>query len=191
MSQPKRLFITIGATAPFNTLICAALSHAFLQALSDAAYTELRVQHGDQGVHILGEADLSNIKQRYGITVTGFDFNKSGLEGELKELKNTNGAVVSHAGSGSVLDAMRFGLPLVVVPNEDLAGNHQVELAVELERLKYAVYGRINDLASSIPKVEKLRQAMRSWPPSTSGEEKYEKGLRGIMDEEMGWLTVE
>lgn len=29
---------------------------------------------------------------------------------------------------------------------------------------------------------------MRQWPPITSNHEKYKKGLKGIMDEEMGWV---
>jgi hypothetical protein len=29
---------------------------------------------------------------------------------------------------------------------------------------------------------------MKQWPPVNSGEEKYKKGLAGVMDEEMGWV---
>ncbi|KPI40499.1 UDP-N-acetylglucosamine transferase subunit alg13 [Cyphellophora attinorum] len=197
--QQKRLFVTIGATAPFNGLIRAVLSHGFLSALSEHSYTQLRIQHGDQGGHILREASLSNIQQQYGIEVTGFDFDKNGLEGELRALKksstNEEGAVVSHAGSGSVLEAMRYELPIVVVPNEELLGNHQVELAEELGRLGYVVHGRVEDLAGSIIKVEQLRDKHLLWPPHTSGETRNKavgKGLKGVLDEEMGWaLRVE
>lgn len=41
-------------------------------------------------------------------------------------------------GTGSVLAAMRSGIPLVIVPNPDLANNHQEELAGTLEHLGYA-----------------------------------------------------
>ena len=146
----KRLFVTIGATAPFNSLIRAVLAHGFLQALTDHHFTELRIQHGDGGAHILQEADLSNIKERYGLTVTGFDFKKEGLNGELAALQSNDvekeGAVVSHAGSGSVLDALRMNVPLVVVPNEDLLHNHQVELAEVLEKQKYVVHGKLGSV---------------------------------------------
>lgn len=43
------------------------------------------------------------------------------------------------AGTGSILEALRAGLPLVVVPNPDLADNHQEELALELDGMGYAV----------------------------------------------------
>ena len=36
--------------------------------------------------------------------------------------------IISHAGSGSLFEAMRLGKPLVAVPNAILMANHQAEL---------------------------------------------------------------
>tara|TARA_R110002060_G_scaffold9744_2_gene14660 strand:+ start:1010 stop:1171 length:162 start_codon:yes stop_codon:yes gene_type:complete len=41
-------------------------------------------------------------------------------------------------GAGTILDAMRLAVPLVVVPNSSLLDNHQEELAAELEAQGYA-----------------------------------------------------
>lgn len=41
-------------------------------------------------------------------------------------------------GAGTILDAMRLAVPLVVVPNSSLLDNHQEELAAELETQGYA-----------------------------------------------------
>jgi len=41
--------------------------------------------------------------------------------------------VVSHAGAGSIFEALRAHRPLVVVVNEALADNHQTELADAME----------------------------------------------------------
>jgi beta-1,4-N-acetylglucosaminyltransferase len=49
--------------------------------------------------------------------------------------------IVACSGSGSILDALRIGVPLVVVPNTDLLHNHQVELAEELAKQEYVVHG--------------------------------------------------
>ena len=46
-------------------------------------------------------------------------------------------------GSGSILEALRIGVPLIVVPNTDLLHNHQVELAEELAKQDYVIYGKI------------------------------------------------
>ena len=42
-------------------------------------------------------------------------------------------------GSGSILEAMRLGVPLVVVPNPSLKDNHQKELANELQKQGYVI----------------------------------------------------
>ncbi len=46
-------------------------------------------------------------------------------------------------GAGTVLDAMRLDVPIIVVPNTSLLDNHQVELAEELERQGYVTYGHL------------------------------------------------
>lgn len=43
-----------------------------------------------------------------------------------------------YTGAGTILDGMRLGLALVVVPNASLLDNHQDELAEELEVQGYA-----------------------------------------------------
>jgi beta-1,4-N-acetylglucosaminyltransferase len=45
-----------------------------------------------------------------------------------------------------------------------------------------------SNLAASIPQAEKLRERQNQWPPPNSGEEAYNGGLAGVMDEEMGWV---
>lgn len=46
-------------------------------------------------------------------------------------------------GSGSILDALRISVPLIVVPNPSLLDNHQVELAEELAKQGYVVHGHL------------------------------------------------
>jgi beta-1,4-N-acetylglucosaminyltransferase len=41
------------------------------------------------------------------------------------------------------MEALRLGVPLVVVPNPDLQDNHQEELAHEIEKNGWAVTGRL------------------------------------------------
>lgn len=197
----KRCFVTIGATAPFDDLLRALFRPSFLQALHEAYYTELRVQYGKEGQAVYEEcaSGLLNIaKKGLGIEISGFGFNTDGLAEEMLAAKGhptarekgeaSEGVVISHAGSGSILDALRISLPLIVVPNNALLHNHQVELAEELATQNYVVHGKLDKLAEAIPQVEALRERMQQWPPPTKGDYKYQAGLKGIMDEEMGWV---
>ena len=57
-------------------------------------------------------------------------------------------ADLGHEGSGSVLDALRLAVPLVVVPNPSLLDNHQEELAEEMARQGYAIHGHLESVLS-------------------------------------------
>ena len=92
------------------------------------------------------------------------------------------------AGSGTILSALRLSVPLIVVPNTSLLDNHQVELAEALAEQEYVVHGRLEDLVQALEDAEKLRKRHGEWPPVNSGTHRQAKGLKGVMDEEMGWL---
>lgn len=106
----KRCFVTIGATAPFDSLLRAVLEPRFLQALHDAQYTELRLQYGLEGKRIFDQkfAEIAQkAKAQLGIDITGFGFNEKGLQGEINALRGRSapgiadpneGIVISHAG---------------------------------------------------------------------------------------------
>lgn len=106
----KRCFVTVGATASFTRLIKAVLDPAFLEALHNHNYTELRVQYGKDGKKTFDDYTwvLSDEqKQRFEIDITGFDFRKEGLRDEIlatkrvfgkSQYKGVEGCVISHAG---------------------------------------------------------------------------------------------
>lgn len=58
--------------------------------------------------------------------------------------------IIAHAGSGTILEALRLGKRLVVVPNGELMDNHQVELARELGGQGYLVDGRVEYVVPSL-----------------------------------------
>lgn len=190
----KRCFVTVGATAPFNSLIKAALQPDFITALRSAGYKQLRIQYGDQSGEVVFRRQISILSDRSadaGVEITGFGFKQEGLREEMGAVKGSGppneGMVISHAGSGSILDALRIGAPIVVVPNTDLLHNHQVELAEVLAEQEYVIHAKVDDLVSSIAHAEALRRKSKQWPPLRSGEEKYKNGLQDVMYEEMGW----
>ncbi|KAL8675387.1 MAG: hypothetical protein Q9168_000218 [Polycauliona sp. 1 TL-2023] len=146
-------FVTIGATAAFNQLLHAVLNSQFLRTLQASGYTKLLLQYGKHGRSILEAFEdrvAAGDTDRYGIDISGFDFNKLGLGQEMSSVKaatdRAEGVVISHAGSGSILDAMRIDVPLIAVPNNSLLHNHQVDLAEELAKQGYLVHGQLESV---------------------------------------------
>jgi len=194
----KLCFVTIGATAPFGPLLSNIFQESFFTALKEHGYTDLLVQHGKEGQAIYEQFAKDHPPEdplRSGISVKGFTFNKRGLSQEMgftkenKEMDYEEGMILSHAGSGTILEALRIGVPLVVVPNPDLQDNHQVQLAKELSKHGYVVASQVTDIASSIGKAERLRTRLHSWPPiNSTGSNKKKRGLAAVMDDEMGFV---
>jgi beta-1,4-N-acetylglucosaminyltransferase len=84
---------------------------------------------------------------------------------------------VSPKGTGTILDAWKLGLPIVVVPNTKLLNNHQTELAKHLAQEGYAIQSttRLEHLQEAIHKTELLQEDNKSrWPPNNPTREKRE-----------------
>ncbi|KAI7529028.1 hypothetical protein KC331_g15433 [Hortaea werneckii] len=197
-SSPKTCFVTIGATASFAALIRSALSSDTLSALSRHGYTDLVVQYGQDGKELFDGAmqQVKTAATSSHVNITGFDLDKAGLGKYMRQAKGGGsrgaggheGVVVSHAGSGTILDALRIAVPIIVVPNPDLLDNHQVELAEALAEQDYVVHGKLEQLPKALQDAEQLRQRQKGWPPVNAGVQREAKGLKGILDEEMGFL---
>ncbi|KAL4932753.1 N-acetylglucosaminyldiphosphodolichol N-acetylglucosaminyltransferase catalytic subunit ALG13 [Aspergillus undulatus] len=193
----KVCFVTVGATASFHLLLKSLLDPTFLSALHQHGYTDLLIQYGKDGQQLFEEfeekfphGDLN----RHGITVVGFDFNPAGLDDEMRLAKpkpsenRSSGLVISHAGSGSILSALRSGVPLVVVPNPTLQDNHQEELAEVLQDEGYAIWSSYKDVSAALDRAETLRTQMLGWPPVQAMRERAPQSLEGVVSEEMGYL---
>lgn len=78
-----------------------------------------------------------------------------------KILKNAN-LIITHAGSGSILTALKLGKPVIAVPRRKVFGehvnDHQLQIAEEMSKQRgvIAVYD-INDLEKAIKKAKKIK----------------------------------
>lgn len=109
----KRCLVTVGATAAFTSLIRTVLEQPFLESLRDQGYTELRVQYGKDGKKTFEDylwVLSDDLKKRMNIAISGFDFDKNGLQEEMLAAKRVygrskyqgvEGCVISHAGECS------------------------------------------------------------------------------------------
>lgn len=195
--EQKTCFVTIGATASFTGLIKAVLAPDFCKALESQEYTHLLVQYGQDGKELFElclqqSQDLGTLSS---LQIGGFAIDPSGLRQYMIQAKGRHtkppaaeGLVISHAGSGTVLDALRVSVPLIVVPNSTLLDNHQIELAETLAEQQYVVHGAVENLIGSLQRAEDLRTRTKTWPPVNSGTHRQAKGLKGVIDEEMGYL---
>ncbi|RFU29916.1 hypothetical protein B7463_g6430, partial [Scytalidium lignicola] len=187
----RECFVTVGATAGFPQLIDAVLSEESLQALKETGYTRLTLQCGPSLSHFQEIRPTGS--RTFGLNINAFDFNKKGLGQEMRALQaregdNAEGLVISHAGTGTILDTLRLGLPLIVVPNTSLLDNHQEELAAELARQHYCVKSNISGLPNAIRKIDSISK--KKWAAAEHASVKtvvdgmvgYEEDVFGRLD---------
>ncbi|KAJ9120713.1 hypothetical protein QFC22_002644 [Naganishia vaughanmartiniae] len=117
------VLVTVGST------LFDDLTHAFspevIKALKEAKFDKLVLQYGK------GSLPSNNISTG-DLQVDAFRYSD-----EIDALIAKSDLVISHAGAGSILTALRAGKKLIVVPNTSLMDNHQAELALALEKENY------------------------------------------------------
>ncbi|KAG0289273.1 hypothetical protein BGZ96_007134 [Linnemannia gamsii] len=79
------------------------------------------------------------------LQVTTYTY-KSSLREDMEQAD----LIISHAGSGSILEALRLNKKLVVVVNEDLMDNHQQELGSALHEQRYLVCCTVSTLEKTL-----------------------------------------
>ena len=151
--------MTVGTTE-FDALVAAATAPPFLARLEALGFAWLRLQVGR------GAAPPDTDR------TTWFRFAPT-----ITEEMRAADVVISHAGAGSVLEALELGKRLVVCVNDALMDNHQAELANALEARGHVVVSTVDDVADALQRVVATRPAP------------YERGdaapFRALVDNEM------
>ncbi|KAA8915480.1 hypothetical protein TRICI_002401 [Trichomonascus ciferrii] len=129
MTDGGVVLVTTGATIPFEALIRSVLSEAVLKKFAELGFGKLLVQYG-KGEKLFHACTAEHGNQP--LTISGFDFVP-----DLGETMKQADLVISHAGTGSILDALRAGKKLIVVVNDSLMENHQLEIANEFANSNY------------------------------------------------------
>ncbi|GAB0490159.1 hypothetical protein MMPV_001391 [Pyropia vietnamensis] len=160
--------VTVGSTS-FDALVAAAVTPPVLAALTARGITRLLIQYGR------GTAPppvpsppppppSSKTPRARPLEVVGFPYMPS-----LVTLMADTALVITHGGAGSVLEALRSGVPTIIVVNGDLMDNHQAELATALANDGHA--------ATAAPTADSLAAVVNGWawgerlalPPARGG----------------------
>ncbi|KAK4172791.1 glycosyltransferase family 28 C-terminal domain-containing protein [Triangularia setosa] len=162
----RNCFVTIGSIASFLPLLEQVTSRSFLTRLQVAGFKKLTVQCGPNLAWFEAQLESLHSWDALGdLQVECFsyapDLKPFMLECRGEKGKRLAGCVIAHAGAGTILEVKRYGAPLIVVPNPTLMDNHQLELAVEVQRQGWAVHGRIDNLPHAIDKILQLIQKGR------------------------------
>ena len=137
---------TVGSTK-FDSLMrtIASTDRSILQALQSLGVKHFLIQKGRSECNPFTIAWVKAAQDDYGIAVEVVEYRKG-----ISELFPRCRVLISHAGAGTVLEAMRAGTPTVVVPNTDLMGNHQLEFAQELAKRNFVICSEVGGLASCL-----------------------------------------
>ncbi|KAG2225566.1 hypothetical protein INT45_013677 [Circinella minor] len=132
------VFITVGSTG-FDSLVEACTTMSFLNGLEQLGYKQLVIQYGSSEPiytrNMSNNNDNNEDKNNKRILkVKGYAYKPSITE----DMENAS-LVISHAGAGSILQALRIPKPLIVVNNIYLMDNHQQELSQAMQGKGYCI----------------------------------------------------
>ncbi|KAI8145790.1 glycosyl transferase [Fennellomyces sp. T-0311] len=151
------IFITVG-TYGFETLVDACTTDSFLNSINEFGYTKVLIQYGSsEAIFTRNIASTTST-----IEVEGYAY-KPSITQDMKDAS----LVISHAGAGNILQALRIPRPLIVVNNTLLMGDHQQELAQVMQEKNYCLYSTISGLLEAIDRL-RSKKLDRLPPPSTS-----------------------
>jgi len=152
----KQVLITTGATVTFIKLIRYTLSPRFVNELYKLEFTDLVVQYGKSPD---AETLVRSLLDKLSKVFTSKEGIQSDTNGGLKlciEYKDAvltikcikfdrdlvqkytskSDLIISHAGTGSILDSLRLKKKLIILVNDKLQDNHQLQIAKAFEEKK-------------------------------------------------------
>jgi beta-1,4-N-acetylglucosaminyltransferase len=125
------VLVTVGTTR-FDALVRAVDTPEFAAALLARGYRGLVIQAGDGDYrpHRIFPPHCTSFRMPSGLYIEWFDYAPS-LEPYIAAAK----LVISHAGAGSLFEALGWGCAVIAVPNPNLMDDHQRELANKLQAM--------------------------------------------------------
>ncbi|OBZ89184.1 UDP-N-acetylglucosamine transferase subunit alg13 [Choanephora cucurbitarum] len=136
------LFVTVGSTG-FDDLIQQTTSREFVLSAVKNGFKRIQFQYG------ASEPIFIHNLQAYDgppLDIDGYKYKNS-----ITEDMNKADVIISHAGSGTILQALRLNnKKIIVVINSSLMDNHQCELANAMATEGYVICNELSELMDTI-----------------------------------------
>ncbi|OBA21895.1 hypothetical protein METBIDRAFT_39112 [Metschnikowia bicuspidata var. bicuspidata NRRL YB-4993] len=176
------ILFTSGATVTFRPFLDEIVTVSFLLSLQKSGFSTVALQYGNEtnpdtgskvskeyfsqllaDRQIVQHLDFELVNETNDKSVTVFrsptlTLQVFGFSDDIGSYIRSADLVVSHAGTGSILDTLRLKKPLIVVTNESLMDNHQAEIAARFEKEKYLAKVSVLELAQGM-----LRDKIGRW----------------------------
>ncbi|KAG4095541.1 glycosyl transferase [Neocallimastix lanati (nom. inval.)] len=152
----KNVFITVGTTK-YDDLMKEINQESFFQTLKKLGCQNLTIQYGNSVLPENFPKDKYVLESGEKIDITSYKFKfDNSMENNFKKDLENSDLIISHAGSGTILDALELNKKIIVVPNETLMDNHQFELANAMNKKKVIVSSSISELNHTLNNFEKV-----------------------------------
>ncbi|CAM0135578.1 unnamed protein product [Umbelopsis sp. WA50703] len=170
-----KVLVTVGSTG-FDDLVDSAISAEFLSKLYDLGYQHLTIQYGSsESIYHdrIGRLDMASGRTP---VIEGYKY-----KSDIKQDMMYADLIISHAGSGSILESLRLHKQLIAVVNKSLLHNHQDELANVLERQGFLIKSTSSGLSDALSLLK--TKEFISFPEQDASK------FNDFLDREMGYMT--
>lgn len=166
------VFVTVGSTR-FDSLINFVLCEIFVKQIAQCNFTRMVLQVGRS---YYNPNDIERLGKNFNLSMEIFDYRDS-IAANIREAD----IVISHAGAGTCLEALRLRRKLIIVANDELMDNHQLELAEYLDEERFAFHAKnVDEILKIFPDAcESNLDSFNKFPPKDS------RNFERIFDEEI------
>ncbi|EGW34745.1 uncharacterized protein SPAPADRAFT_47829 [Spathaspora passalidarum NRRL Y-27907] len=163
------VLVTTGATVTFESLILKLINADLIEQLIALNVDKLYFQYGNEikgSQHIsrnffVNHLSKSGIVEKFNLEMIGSSKQTGDVEHyksdifelitfpyspHIDDYIDKASVVITHAGTGSIVDALTLRKKLMVVVNDQLMDNHQLEIAQEFSKSNYCLAYEIKDM---------------------------------------------
>jgi beta-1,4-N-acetylglucosaminyltransferase len=158
--ERRSVVITVGSTK-FDDLIATLDTFSFYDALVQLRINHVLIQKGESAVEVNHPHPTMLMSRR----VVSY---KDDLAKDIREAA----LVISHAGAGTILEAMAAGVPTIVVPNTKLMSNHQLQLAHALATRRHLFCLPVDQVVSGLLH-QNWKDLVKFPPPNTAAIQRH------------------